>query len=82
MTSSVRGRFAFTLGANFFRAGLNFTTGMLLARWLEPTRYGNMAFLLGTFLGVRQLLDLGSSSAFFTFLSQRPRTGLWFAWES
>jgi len=43
-----------------------------------------MAFLLGTFLATRQLLDLGSSSAFFTFLSQRTRSrrfvGAFFAW--
>lgn len=74
MTVTVRGRFAFTLGANLFRALLSFATGMLLARWLGPQSYGNMAFLLGTFVGFRQLLDMGSSSAFFTFLSQRPRS--------
>jgi hypothetical protein len=32
---------------------------MLLARWLGPESFGNMAFLLGTFLGIRQLLDMG-----------------------
>lgn len=74
MSYSIRRRFAFTLGANLFRALLGFVTGMLLARWLGPESYGNMAFLLGTFLGVRQLLDMGSSAAFFTFLSQRPRS--------
>ena len=84
MPASIRWRFAFTLGANFFRALLSFLTGMLLARWLGPKAYGNMAFLLGTFLAVRQLLDLGSSSAFFTFLSQRARSrrfvGAFFVW--
>jgi O-antigen/teichoic acid export membrane protein len=74
MNASVSSRFAFTLVANVLRAGLNLGTAMLLARWLEPAQFGNMAFLLGTFMGVRQLLDLGSSSAFFTFLSQRPRS--------
>lgn len=74
MMVSVRRRFAFTLGANLFRSLLGFSTGMLLARWLGPATYGNMAFLLGTFLGIRQLLDMGSSAAFFTFLSQRPRS--------
>ena len=74
MTTSVRGRFAFTVGANLCRSSLSFATGMLLARWLGPTPYGNMAFLLGTFMGFRQMLDLGSSSAFFTFMSQKPRS--------
>ena len=74
MTASLGRRFAFTVGANLFRSLLGFTTGMLVARWLGPEAYGNMAFLLGTFLGIRQLLDMGSSWAFFTFLSQRPRS--------
>ncbi len=74
MNHSIRRRFVFTVGANLLRALLGFSTGMLLARWLEPESYGNMAFLLGTFVGVRALLDMGSSSAFFTFLSQRPRS--------
>ena len=82
--ASVRRRFVFTVGANLFRSLLSFATGMLLARWLGPGSYGDMAFLLGTFLAVRQLLNMGSSTAFFTFMSQRPRSKLFvrsfFAW--
>lgn len=74
MAVSVARRFAFTVGASVIRAPLSFTTAMLLARWLGPESYGNMAFLLGTFLGLRQLLDMGSSAAFFTYLSQQPRS--------
>lgn len=74
MTTSARKRFMFTVGMNLTRSGISFTTGMLVARWLGPTRYGSMAFLLGTFAGLRSLLDMGTSSAFFTFLSQRPRS--------
>ncbi|MBI3773325.1 MAG: lipopolysaccharide biosynthesis protein [Gammaproteobacteria bacterium] len=84
MSGSTRTRFVVTVGASLFRALLSFATGMLLARWLGPESYGNMAFLLGTFLGVRQLLDMGSSSAFFTFLSQRSRSKrfvrMYFVW--
>lgn len=47
---------------------------MLIARGLGPEQYGTMTFLLGTFTAVRQLLDLGSSTAFFTLLSQRQRS--------
>lgn len=82
--TSIRGRFAFTVGANLFRGFLSFVTGMLAARWLGPKSYGDMAFLLGTFISLRPLFDMGSSSAFFTFLSQRPRSRrfVWsyFAW--
>ena len=74
MTANIRKRFFFTVASNLLRSLLSFTTGMLLARWLGPTSYGSMAFLLGTFLGIRQLLEMGSSTAFFTFMSQRPRS--------
>jgi len=84
MTVSVRRRFAFTVGANLLRSGLSFVTGMLLARSLGPVSFGTMAFLLGTFLAIRQLLDMGSSTAFYTFMSQRPQSrrfvNAFFAW--
>jgi len=83
-THSVRKRFAFTVAANLLRSLLSFVTGMLLARWLGPRDYGNMAFLLGTFVGLRLLLDMGTSTAFFTFLSQQPRSKrfvlIYYAW--
>lgn len=57
---------------------------MLVARGLGPEQYGTMMFLLGTFTALRQLLDMGSSTAFFTFLSQRQRSrrfvGWYFVW--
>jgi O-antigen/teichoic acid export membrane protein len=71
MTVSVRRRFAFTVGANLLRSVLSFVTGMLLARSLGPVVFGNMAFLLGTFVAIRQILDMGSATAFYTFMSQR-----------
>ena len=46
---------------------------MLLARFLGPKQYGNMSFLIGIFLSIRQLLVMGTSQAFFTFMSQRLR---------
>ena len=81
---SVRRRFAFTLVSNLLRSLLSFVTGLLVAKWLGPTTFGSMAFLLGTFGGVRLLLDLGTSTAFFTFLSQQPRSKhfvrVYYAW--
>lgn len=78
--ASIRRRFAISVGANLARAGLNFLAAMLLARWLGPADYGRMAFLLGTFAAVRSLLDMGTSSAFFTFLSQQHRSRRFVAW--
>lgn len=74
MTKSVGKRYLFTIITSLFRALLSFSTGMLLARFLGPKDYGNMSFLLGTFLAVRQLLDMGTAQAFFTFMSQRLRS--------
>ena len=77
-------RSAFSVLANVIRAAITFSTGVMIARWLGPESYGNMAFLLGVFVGVRQLLDMGSSAAFFTFLSQTKRSKyfvfLFFRW--
>jgi O-antigen/teichoic acid export membrane protein len=74
LSTSVRRRFTFTLGANLLRSALSFVTGMLLARSLGPASYGKMAFLLGTFVAIRQIMDMGSSAAFYTFMSQRPQS--------
>ena len=74
MITSIRGRFFFSFGANVLRGFISFITAILLARLLGPDTFGSMAFLLGTFMGVMQLLDMGSSSAFFTFMSQNPKS--------
>lgn len=74
MSTSVRTRFAASFLANFLRSLISFLTGLLLARWLGPSEYGRMVFLLASFAAFRQLLDMGTSSAFFTFLSQKPRS--------
>lgn len=74
MSTSIRTRFTASFLANFLRSLIAFLTGLLLARWLGPVDYGRMAFLLASFAAFRQLLDMGTSNAFFTFLSQRPRS--------
>jgi O-antigen/teichoic acid export membrane protein len=80
----MRRRFAFTVGANALRSLLSFTTSMLLARWLGPASFGSLAFLLGRFLALRSLMDMGASTAFFTFMSQRSRSkrfiGAYYKW--
>ena len=59
---------------NGLRGALSLMTAVLLARWMGPHDYGRMAFLTASFTALKGLLDMASSSAFFTFLSQRPRT--------
>ena len=82
---SIRFRFAASLGANILRAGLSFITGLVVARGIGPSEFGEFTFLLGSFTAIRQLLDMGSSNAFFTFLSRNRRTKgfvfVYLAWQ-
>lgn len=73
-THTIKSRFVASLIANILRGLISFTTGMLLARWLGPTDFGRMSFLLAAFTAFRQLLDMGTATAFFTFISQKRRS--------
>lgn len=70
--------------ANVLRAALSLATGLLVARGLEPSHYGDLTYLLGSFVAIRALLDMGSSNAFYTFISRQPRGRrfylLYFGW--
>lgn len=72
-STSIKIRFAVSVGSNTLRAVIGFVTGLVIARALNPAGYGDLMFLLGSFVAIRSVLDMGSSSAFFTFLSQRAR---------
>ena len=74
MGATIRSRFVASFVANLARSGVTFGTGILLARWLGPVDYGRMSFLLAAFTAIRGLLDMGTSTAFFTLLSRRPRS--------
>lgn len=62
-----------SVASNVLRGVITFFTGLLIARGLSPVGYGDLMFLLGSFVAIRSLLDMGSSSAFYTFLSQITR---------
>jgi O-antigen/teichoic acid export membrane protein len=70
---SIKERFAISMASNIVRGLLTLLTTIVLARLLGTDDYGRVAFLLATFQAIRQLLDPGVSSAFYTFLSQRTR---------
>jgi O-antigen/teichoic acid export membrane protein len=72
--SSVSSRFAITAIFNAGKVTLAFLTGTVIARVLGPKQCGDYMFLLGSFLGIRQLLNLETSAAFYTFLCQKPRS--------
>jgi len=82
--ASIKTRFFVSAGVNVARAGISFLTGVLIARGLTPVGYGDLFFLLGSFTAVRALLDMGTSSAFYTFIAQKRRAAsfyiLYFSW--
>ena len=71
---SIKVRFLASLLANIIRMGLGFVTGLIVARGLGTANYGNYSFLLGSFTSIIALIDMGTSSAFYTFLSQRKHS--------
>lgn len=71
--TAIKSRFLISVVANVLRAGISFSAGILVARGLSPSGYGDLSFLLGSFVAIRALLDMGSSSAFYTFLSRCAR---------
>ena len=75
---SVKVRFFFSLLANIARIGLSFVAGIIIARSLGPEGYGNFNFLLGSFVSIITLFDMGTSSAFYTFLSQRKQNSKYY----
>lgn len=75
---SVKRRLLFSVGANMARAAISLIAGLLVARGLGPSDYGNLAYLLGSFWAIRALLDMGSGSAFYTFIAQRHRGRLYY----
>lgn len=70
---SIKSRFAVSLVGNVVRGGALLLTGMLLARGLGPGDYGNLMFLLASFMALWGLITMGSADAFFTFASQKAR---------
>ncbi len=72
-TQSITSRFTVSVLANILRGGLAFISTIIIARVLGPEEYGGYAFLLGSFIAVMSLLDMGTSNAFQTFMSQKER---------
>ena len=75
---SLAKRLVFSVVANTTRSIIIFTTGMIVARNLGPEQYGVFSFLLASFVAIISLLDMGSSSAFFSFISKRIRSKKFF----
>ena len=74
ISKSISARFGVSFISAILRSGLAFVTAMLLARWLGPDEYGRVVFLLAAHIAIRQFIDMGTSSAFFTFISKQARS--------
>jgi O-antigen/teichoic acid export membrane protein len=72
-STSIKSRFLISVISNVARASVTFISGILIARGLNPSGYGELTFLLGSFVAIRALFDMGSSSAFYTFISRNPK---------
>lgn len=66
-------RFGASLISNIARLGLSMASGLLVARGLGVARYGDYQFLLASVAGLAQFIDLGTSQAFYTFVSRQRR---------
>jgi len=70
---SIKVRFFSTFITNILRVGISFIAGLVIARTLGPGEYGNFNFLIGSFAALVALVDMASSAAFYTLISQRQR---------
>jgi O-antigen/teichoic acid export membrane protein len=75
-------RFLTTVATNVLRMAISFATGLIIARFLGPAEYGNFYFLLGSFTALTTLVNMSSSSAFYTFISQGRRGSIFFLYYS
>jgi O-antigen/teichoic acid export membrane protein len=76
--TSIKVRFLATMTTNVLKAGISFITGLAIARHLGPEGYGHYSFLLGSFTAMISLVDMGTSSAFYTFISRKSRGKLFY----
>ena len=71
---NLKNRIVYSFVSHVLRAIIVFFNSLALARLLGPADFGRMSFLIATFLSLKGLLDMFTSSAFFTFLSQKSQT--------
>ncbi|MGD9107968.1 MAG: lipopolysaccharide biosynthesis protein [Gammaproteobacteria bacterium] len=75
----VRFRFAISAISNTLKSLLGFITTLIIARALGAHLYGNFVFLVGFFCAYRSFSDLGTSRAFYYFITQRSRSAKFIA---
>lgn len=71
--ASLKKRYFFKLLTNFLGLIINLFTQMIIPRGLGPKAYGDFNFLTHFFNQIIGFLDMGTSTAFYNKLSQRPK---------
>lgn len=72
-SDSLRRRYSFKLLSNVVTLAGNFVTQLLVPRALGPALYGDYSFLTNFFTQVTGFFDAGTSTGFYTRLSQRQQ---------
>ena len=70
---SLNKRWLYKFFANTFGLGIGFIIQMIVPRGLGPNAFGNFSFLSNFFSQVVAFFEMGSSTCFYTRLSQRPK---------
>lgn len=70
---SLKTRYIYKLGANIINLIVNLIIQSIIPRGLGPKLYGDFNFITNFFSQIIGFLDLGTSTAFYTKLSQRPK---------
>lgn len=73
MSDSLKKRFSFKLFTNLVGLVSSILVAGIVPRSLGPVVYGNFSFLTSFFTKTLNLFDSGTSSAFYTKLSQQPK---------
>ena len=71
---AIKDRITYSVIFNFARAFISVIVGFLIARALGPGKYGQYQFLIGSFVAINELINLGTAQAFFTFISEQNQS--------
>lgn len=72
-TSSLKRRYVAKLATNLVGLVINMVTQAIIPRGLGPKAYGDFSFLSNFFTQLVNFFDMGTSTCFYTKLSQRQR---------
>jgi len=70
---SILKRSTISVISNAIKGVMIFLTGIFLAKGLGSNEWGQFAFLLASFMALTSILDMGTSNAFFAFISKQSR---------